>query len=125
MNDIFTIVVPFVVLAVGLFTWARGIYERADAKREKLNETIEGLTLENVTLKGENAELKRMNAEWRDLANRYHALAVKYYNITRDMLIEREKQAPSLDGVSISTTVSIPSPDDVFNDRNLGEELLG
>lgn len=122
--EILTQIGPVIILIVGLFLWVRSIYERSDTKREQLTEQVEGLTMENVTLKAENADLKRMNAEWRDLANKYHALAVKYYNLSRDMVTGK----PSADVQAVvvnTTTVSIPTPDDVMNDNALPEELLG
>lgn len=117
--NILSIVLPLVMLSIGLITWARAIYERGDSKREKLVERIEGLTTENVTLKAENLELKRMNAEWRDLANRYHSLAVKYYKLSR-LSVESVGSAAVVTTTTVaSVTDPIPTPDEVFDDKEL------
>lgn len=118
--NILSIVLPLVMLSIGLITWARAIYERGDTKREQLSERIDVLTTENVVLKTENIELKRMNAEWRDLANKYHGLAVKYYKLSRAS-VEAAGALPA--GVTVTQTMStIPSPDDVFDDKELLED---
>lgn len=113
-----------VVFIIGLFAWVRAIYERADAKREKLVTELEGLTMENVTLKNENADLKVARDEWRDLSRKYHKLAVKYYNLSQSMIVNIPTQPDTTTTITTTTpNTVIPTPDEVFNDERLAEEL--